>query len=410
VRIAFFGNICNNLYQIAKLVRAHSDIDVHLYVDAAGDPQQMPESDDPLLRGGYPAWLHKGNYMSAACLLAPWRSPLVRELEQYDVIVVSALGPMFAQFAGKPAVFLVSGGDLTVYPFPLRFLHRYRKARMKAAALYLGIWQRRGIRKSAELWSQPFSPFATAARELGVEGLVTPAYFPVVIDEAWLSYEPSSADEGGRAAQEMTSRFDFILFHPSRMMITDTPELRASGQWKQNDLLIRAFAGFLRSSDARRAGLVLIDRSASTDNDLAKKLIAELGIEDNVLWLQPPRTFGFTRDELIPLYARADVVADDFGIGWFGSIVLEGLALRKPVLCYVDDAAMAKLYPWHPLLSSSTVEGNRRYLQELYDSRERRAELGARGRSWVEQFHTRENAGNIYISRFRELGQRIGVQ
>lgn len=409
MRIALYGNICNNFYQLAKVIRAYSDIDVHLYVDSRGDSQQLPESDDPHLREGYPAWIHKGHYMSAAALTAPWRAPLVRELEQYDLVVVSGLGPVFTQFVEKPTVFLVSGGDLTVYPFPLRFLHHHRTLKMKLAALYFGIWQRRGIRKFAELWSPAFLPFTSAAQKLKVGHLVTSTYFPLIVDEAWLKYKPNPLTATNPAVEEMTSRFDFIVFHPSRMMISDTPELRSSGQWKQNDLLIRAFAAFVRSSGASRAGLVLIDRGQSTENDTARRLIAALGIQQNVLWLSPPRTFGFTRQELIPIYASADVVADDFGIGWFGSIVLEGLALRKPVLCYVDEKAIAELYPWHPLLSSDTVEGNRDYLQQLYEDSRHREELGARGRRWIEEFHTRDHAANIYVARFRELAKRLDL-
>src|SRR5207248_4826794 len=63
-------------------------------------------------------------------------------------------------------------------------------------------------------------------------------------------------------------------------------------------------------------------------------------LTDQVLWLQPPRPDGFTRDELIDLYAISDVVADQFGAGFFGYVVLEALSVGRPVL---SEEARAEL-------------------------------------------------------------------
>jgi hypothetical protein len=69
----------------------------------------------------------------------------------------------------------------------------------------------------------------------------------------------------------------------------------------------------------------LIDRGASPDVDQAKDIVRQLGIEQYVQWLKGPHPYGFDRAELLPLYSVADVVVDEFGIGWFGSVVIEGL-------------------------------------------------------------------------------------
>ena len=37
-------------------------------------------------------------------------------------------------------------------------------------------------------------------------------------------------------------------------------------------------------------------------------------------------------DHMVALYQAADVVADEFGVGWFGYVTLEGLACGRPAL------------------------------------------------------------------------------
>lgn len=400
MRIAFYGNICNNFYQIAKALRRHTDLDAHLYIDARADRQQMPESDDPRLSNAYPDWIHKKNYISPSALLWPAGSQLVRDLSGFDLVVLSGIGPLFAPHLACPTAFLTAGGDLTVLPFPRRFLFSYATIRLKAYAIFAGWRQRVGIMSCTDVWTQPFAPFRRALQELGVPPeRITRVYFPLIIDAERLRAVPDVREKESKAVHEVARRFDFVLFHPSRMMLDDRPALRASGQWKANDVLIKAFAAFVNGAKVSRPGLVLIDRPASPDVMRAKTLIRDLGIEANVLWLRPERGgFGFTRDELVDLYSISDVVADDFGVGWFGSIVLEALSIGKPVISYLDADVMAQLYPWHPILSERTVDGIAKVLERLATDEEFNRATSARGRSWIEEFHAEQPAGRIYVS------------
>jgi glycosyltransferase involved in cell wall biosynthesis len=128
-----------------------------------------------------------------------------------------------------------------------------------------------------------------------------------------------------------------------------------------------------------------------------------------VLWLEPPRPEGFTRHELVQLYRVSDVVADDFGIGWFGAVALEGLATERPVVTYIDDAVMSTLYPWHPMVSARTAADVADRLTELARDPELRREIGTEGRRWVEAFHSHDKAGEIYVSQILALAGRLGL-
>ena len=105
MRIAFYGNTCNNFFAIARAVRRASAIDAHLFIDSDADWMQFPESENPELRDNYPSWIHKGPYHSMASRFWPGRSPLVRELEKFDVVMVSGGGVRLAPFVSTQFIF-----------------------------------------------------------------------------------------------------------------------------------------------------------------------------------------------------------------------------------------------------------------------------------------------------------------
>ena len=404
--IGLFGNTCNNLYQLAKVLRAERVADVHLYVDLRSDPQQLPESDDPALKGNYPDWIHFGRYITPKTVIMPWTSPLVAELNKHDVALVSHFGPMFTQFCSRPAAFFAGGADLTVHPFAPEFLFLYYPSvHDKVGALFMSFWQKRGLRKMTQIWSQPFAPFREALRRLGISHKqANDAYFPVIIDPQRFAKIERDQIESTQA-RDLRSRYDFILFHPSRLMIRAHPKMRATGNWKQNDLLIRGFADFVRANPSKRMALVLIDRPASTDTELARQVVAQEQIEDSVVWLKPPREFGYSRDELREFYSISDAVADDFGVGWFGSVVLEGLCAGVNVLCYVDQNAMSKIYPWHPIHSVHSRHEIQQSLTRLLLDQDFKNEHAARGPAWVTEFHSQDAVEARYVRSMRTLLQ-----
>lgn len=401
MRIAFFGNTCNNLYQIAKAIRAHSGFETHLYLDEQVDSQQLPESDDPELARGYPDWIKRGRYLGWQAAIAPWTSGLVRELNQYDCIILSGYGPMIGQFLERPWMFLVTGKDLTVWPFAVKYLSFYRSHLEKLDQAIRGYWQRRAIHRCREIWTQPFSPFIQALQALKVpESQISDRYFPRILDLECFRRRSEAHGSGLALIREIKTHFDFTVFCPSRMAMNASELFRRAGNWKANEILFTGFAQFLARCPDKRAGLVLVNRADSPDSHLARELIADLGLEKNVRWLGP-----FSRDQLVPLYSACDVVADEFGAGSIGDVVLEGLASTRPVLSYVDPAAMAQLYEWHPILSHRTPEAICDCLFNLWQNPQLRARQGEQGRRWVEQYHS-PSASEVYVKRLEELCSR----
>jgi glycosyltransferase involved in cell wall biosynthesis len=408
MRVALYGNTCNNFFAVGRALRQASDIDAHLFIDSNAEFNQLPESEDSGLRGGYPHWIHKGPYHGAAARFWPGASPLVRELRTFDVVMVSGGGVRLAPFVDRPFIFYVTGWDLTVSPFPVRFLGRYRGLASKIAALLGGFWQRRGIGAVAQFWSQPFSPFRIAAERLGVaRDRIVPRYFPIMVDTDLYRADPNARFLDHPDIRRIVDHHDFVLFHPSRLMVNRAAQYVETGQWKGNDRLVEGFARFVASARGARPVLVLIDRGQSADVAQIRALIAGLGIEQHVIWLKGPHPYGFDRGELLPFYSVADVVADEFGIGWFGSVVVEGLSMGKPVLCYLDEEVMRQLYPWHPILTPQTPDEIAACLFDLWRDPEERSRRGARGREWAVAFHSLEGASARYVLQVQQAVETV---
>lgn len=408
VSVAFFGNVANTLFDIALALRDEPDLDAHLYV-AATDTAR-PEDADPSVAGA--DWIHHGDWITPTSLLAPWRAPITEELARHDLVVVSGPGPIFGQWTGRPWCWWVSGGDLTVKPFPFTFWHRYPDLRHRLGEVVAGAWQRRAARRADQVWIQPFSPMTEAADRLRVPSQsISNEYFPLVIDvDAFRPDRPIGRPDDPTVRRMLAA--DLTVFHPSRLVMSDTPELRRTGQLKANDVLIEGFARFACSGVVETPLLVMPDSTMSADLEAAKRMVVDLGIEDFVLWATPPRPEGFPRHDLLDLYTAADVVADDFGIGWFGYVALEGLASGKPVVTHVDDAVMQILYDTpHPFCEAATPAAVARQLELLATDPAARATIARHGRDWVVANHSEARTRSRYVDTIRSVAlgsDRVG--
>lgn len=405
VRIGLFGNVANALFELARELRSIEGFDVHLFV--ADHDAYRPEHSDPSLLDGYPSWIHGGPWITPRSVLAPWRSPIVAELSRFDLLVVSGPGPLYAQFASTPWCWFVTGADLTVKPFPLTFWRRYSTWTHRAGELVGGVWQRRAARRADELWIQPFAPMVDAVQRLGIaDERVSHRYFPLVVDTDLFTPDHHIAEPTDPAVVAM-EQSEFCVLHPSRLVIASTEPLRRTGQWKANDVLLHGYAEFVRRRVVERPLLVIPD-VVGGDIDIARRIVADEGIDHAVHWAVPPAPAGFPRHRLVDLYAVADVVADDFGAGWFGYVALEGAAMAKPVVTHVDPTAMADLYPdGNPFCEAADATAVADRLEELATDPARRLAAGEAGRSWILRHHTPEALRQRYREGVGDAVERL---
>ncbi len=405
MKVALYGNVCNNMYALAKAFRENSGIDAHLYLPQDVNIHNAPESEDPEIAGNYPSWIHRGDKYDATRFFKTFKKDFVNELNQYDVFIVSDIGIALAPYVKPKSIFLTTGADLTRMPFFGKSNYLFPGIGGKLKALYMSLIQRRGIKKAHSHWTQPFFPFTDALKKLDIPEERIRFLFRVIVDTDSIKYNPDAWSSIDPVIKKQLEPFKFIMMHPSRLMIRKNKELVESGQWKQNDLFFKGFAEFLKKHpEVTDACLVMPDRIYSNDIDIARQMIRDLGIEKNVVWIKGKSDQGFTKKELVDLYSISHLVIDEFGIGWFGSIVLEGLACEKPTMCYVNEDDMKKMYPWHPIISTNTVEGIVKELESLYTDPQRREELGKKGRQWAIEYHSTPYIAKMYENELRRLG------
>lgn len=389
-RIAFCGNVANALFPIVCSLRARG-LDAHLFIDRNDPPRSRPESDDPRLRGNYPDWIHEGPWFSRTDWIHPGRSALVPELNGFDLVVGSGNTPTIAPFIDAPFAFFTTGADITKQPFPWAFRHTRRGPIDQIGHVALAFWQRRGIAAVDQIWTQPFAPFLDAIDRLDVDrSKVADTYFPLIVDTDL--FTPTTGPLPSFAA-ELRSESDFVVFHPSRLVLDESPIMLRSGQTKGSRSILRGFADFVRRESCARPTLILpaLDDGASE----AAAEIDRLGISDNIVWAEAPRASGFHRSEMVHLYNAADVTVNELGAGWFGWAALESMSCGTPVLSRIDRRGIEQLYgdDWEWLhVQDDAALADR--LDGLARSRDQLAEAGQRSRSWILRHHARETAGD----------------
>jgi glycosyltransferase involved in cell wall biosynthesis len=103
-------------------------------------------------------------------------------------------------------------------------------------------------------------------------------------------------------------------------------------------------------------------------------------------------------------YERADIVADQFLLGAYALFAIEGMALGKPVLCYLNS----RFTRWHPEwddcpIVNASPDTLLDELRRLVVDRELRAELGSLGPDYVRRRHSLEAFGEQAAAIYERL-------
>jgi glycosyltransferase involved in cell wall biosynthesis len=399
IKVALYGNVCNNFYALAKCLRNNNIADAHLYLNDSSDIQNRPESDDPDLLNNYPDWIHLDRRWDPFLFLKRFDKSFIKELNKYDIVFLSDHGLVLAPYITAKKIFFVTGADLTRIPFSDRYLEGLKGLKIWLAKKYIPFMQRRGIRSCDKIIAQPFKPYRSALKRLRVsEKLLSSSYYPILVDEEKIKTNPDAWNKIDPINKEKLRPFKFFIFHPSRLFIQKIPSHIETGHWKGNDNLIMAFAIFIKKYNVTDACLAMPERIHSPDIAIAKKMIEDLGITDNVVWLNPPNKEGFPRNDLINFYSISDLITDEFATGWFGSIVIEGAACSKPTFCYVEESVMKKLYPYHPIISEKDPEKLADLIAKFYHDKAYAMEIGETSRKWALEFHSLKNGSHIYAN------------
>ena len=182
---------------------------------------------------------------------------------------------------------------------------------------------------------------------------------------------------------------DFILYNPSRQHWS----AQKDGGWeKGNDILIRGFSEFVKKVNPK-ALCVFTEWGESLKQ--SKALIAELGIEDRVVWIDP-----VPHKKMIEYIQASHVVSDQFLLGTFGGIPAKAFMHGRPVLSAFDQ----KIHQWcfdtmPPFLESSSVQQIKTSLERLYTDADFYTSISEKSIDW----YFNQHSNSILLKRMSNL-------
>lgn len=118
---------------------------------------------------------------------------------------------------------------------------------------------------------------------------------------------------------------------------------------------------------------------------------------------------GVSNDEALLMYQQADVLFDQCLIGFHGYTAQEGMALGKPVICFIRDPDRYLLDPKMCPIVSARPEHLKDVLRNLAQDRQRVHELGVAGRHYIEQRHTPIHFATRLHNAYRTLNVEAGT-
>jgi glycosyltransferase involved in cell wall biosynthesis len=192
---------------------------------------------------------------------------------------------------------------------------------------------------------------------------------------------------GKRADAEIVGSYDALRWVPEAEVIPPGIDLSRYGPVTVSDTVERPVILHAPSSRRRKG----------TEHVLAavEGLDAELDLVE-----------GLHHDEARERYRRADIVVDQLNAGWYGIFAIEAMALGKPVLTFLHEEAVARTeeaFGVRVPIVNVTKETLRERLAELVEDPERRRQLGAEGRAYVERVHDVETIAERLIELYARL-------
>ncbi|HEY7690903.1 MAG TPA: glycosyltransferase family 4 protein [Gaiellaceae bacterium] len=115
---------------------------------------------------------------------------------------------------------------------------------------------------------------------------------------------------------------------------------------------------------------------------------------------------GLRHDEARRRYQNADIVVDQLNAGWYGLFAIEAMALGKPVVTFLHEAAVARTedaFGTTVPVVSATAETLARELRPLVEDAGHRRRVGQASREYVERVHDIETVADRLLDLYARL-------
>lgn len=108
------------------------------------------------------------------------------------------------------------------------------------------------------------------------------------------------------------------------------------------------------------------------------------------------------RKEAMKIYEDSTIVIDQLRIGAFGNFSLEAMAMGKPVICYIRPDLVGKYSSDLPIINANP-DNIYEVLKNTLTENEKWAEIGRKGRQYVEKHHNADLVINKLLKIYAKL-------
>lgn len=368
--VVFLGGI-NAMPMMYAIELRRSGIEVLYFVDRPrSDALSRPENHFQDIKYPYPNWVVEATLPSQIFL------PLFREFFSRWVMRI------IARHANKPPqAFVLNGFFCSLVPYlkseaPKIFLPGGSDldswADVERAQVLGQSFAKRSIFKYLPIaFSRKIIKTIVQRQFFGAGRCAKVIYFPRGFNEAGDRILKKLEEKGVDVLARYDVSFDplkhetrgvvkdqgsLIIFSGVRFLFKNFPDGN-EGYGKGNDVIIEGLAQYYQQN--KNIEIHFVEKGEDVAE--AKKLCAQLGIKDVVVWHKEMKFI-----ELLSLYRAADICFDQVGAHWIGAIGFYALWLGKPLIANDKRAIEAGLWDVNaPILSATTPQQVKKHLIAL---------------------------------------------
>lgn len=112
-------------------------------------------------------------------------------------------------------------------------------------------------------------------------------------------------------------------------------------------------------------------------------------------------------EKALDIYRSADVIFDQCLIGFHGYFALEGMAMGKPVMCFIRKPEEYLLHPDKCPIINTSINTLEEDIRRLAANREQLRDIGVRGRQYIEKYFSLDAFAERLKKEYNDIGVAI---